>query len=266
MTLTPILKTFRVIEAVSINTIKEAVRSKVFGSMFFFGVIMILSSIILGEMSLHNERRVAYDVTLFSSTIFAILISIYTSITLFYTEFERRTIYTILTKPLPKWQFLLGKYLGIEVLTLITLAFMFAISCLALKIQNIDIEASLLLAFFTLYLQTLIITAFAHLFSVIAAPLLAGLSAFILFLCGNLFSQLKIIQNMLNESQNPLEHLISLLRVLLPNLESLNLSKEIVYQTSIPSSYFMNATFYALTYTAIILIIAIFIFEARETH
>ena len=89
--------------AVSINTVREAVRSKVFGSLLFFSVMMILSSLVLGEMSLHNERRVAYDVTLFASTMFAVIMAVYSSITLFYTEIERRTIYTILSKPIPRW-------------------------------------------------------------------------------------------------------------------------------------------------------------------
>lgn len=260
----PLMRSARALSAVSLNTVKEAMRSKVFGSLLFFGVLMILSSIVLGEMSLHNEKRVAYDVTLFASTLFAVVISIYTSITLFYTEIERRTIYTILSKPIPRWQFLVGKYIGVQLLMGVVVVFMLAMSALVVKTQGAPLEINLLWAFLTLYLQLSITTAMAHLLATIAAPLLAGFATMALFIGGNLFSQLAVIKKLLAEKENPAEHLITLVEYILPNLEALNLSRELTYRLDVPASYIGQSILYTLTYAAIVMMLAIGVFSRKD--
>ena len=258
------LRSARAMSAVSINTVREAVRSKVFGSLLFFSVMMILSSLVLGEMSLHNERRVAYDVTLFASTMFAVIMAVYSSITLFYTEIERRTIYTILSKPIPRWQFLVGKYIGVQLLLSIVVLFMFFISAGSIKYQGLEVEFNLILAFYTLYLQLSITTALAHLLATIAAPLLAGFSTMGLFIGGNLFFQLEVIKKILEEKKNPAMHLITALEYTLPNLESLNLSHELTYKIEVSSTYLLQATSYAFTYSVIIMLLAIAVFSRKD--
>ena len=254
----------RAILAVSTNTVREAIRSKVFGSLLFFGVVMILSSLILGEMSLHNERRVIFDVMLFMSTLFAVIIAVYSSITLFYREIERRTIYTILSKPIPRWQFLVGKYIGVQALLLLVVVFMLGICVGVVALQGLSIESNLFYAFLTLYLQLGITTALAHLAATVASPLLAGFVTMGLFISGNLFSQLRVVKELLAENGNPLTALITVLEYILPNLESLNLSRELTYQIAIPTGYVAQATLYAVTYTAIIMLVAILSFERKE--
>ena len=254
----------RAMSAVSLNTVREAMRSKVFGSLLFFAVLMILSSIVLGEMSLHNEERVAHDVTLFASTLFAIVMAVYSSITLFYTEIERRTIYTILSKPIPRWQFLLGKYGGVQLLMLVVVVFMLILSAGVIVSQGGSLSPNLFYAFGTLYLQSLIVTALAHLIATIASPLLAGFSTMALFIGGNLFSQLDVIRRILIEQKNPLSFVITVIEYILPNLEALNLSRELTYQLAIPPSYLGQAVVYAVSYSAIVMVLAFLVFSRKD--
>ncbi len=254
----------RAIKAVSINTAREAIRSKVFSSLIFFAVLLILSSIVLGEMSLHNEMRLATDGTLFFSTMFAMVISVYSSITLFYTEIERRTIYTILSKPTPRWQFLLGKYLGVQILTLMVVLFLAILSAGVIFYQADTIPVQIVWAFGSLYLQLAITTALAHLFATVASPLLAGFVTVACFIAGNLFSQLRIIKAMLEDKENPLSSLITVIEHILPNLESLNLSRELTYQLAISGEYIMHAMLYSISYIGIILLIGMYTFSQKD--
>lgn len=254
----------RALRAVSINTAREAIRSKVFGSLMFFAVLLILSSFLLGEMSLHNERRLTKDTALFGSTLFATAISIYASITMFYTEVERRTIYTILSKPIPRWLFLVGKWLGVQGLMIVVVGFMFGVSAVSLIIQGDFVTTPLIAAFVTLYLQQMILTALAHMFATFAAPLLSGFATAAIFISGNLFSQLDTIQKLLAERENPLQHVISAVQVVLPNLESLNLSYELAYNLPIPASYMLEAPVYAISYSGMVLLIAIASFSRLD--
>ena len=254
----------RAIRAVSINTAREAIRSKVFSSLVFFAVLLVLSSIVLGEMSLHNEMRLATDGTLFFSTMFAMVIAVYSSITLFYTEIERRTIYTILSKPTPRWQFLLGKYLGVQILTIAVVLFLAVLSAGVIFYQAGTLPTQIPWAFGSLYLQLAITTALAHLFATIASPLLAGFVTVACFIAGNLFSQLQVIRAMLDDRENPASHLITVIEYILPNLEALNLSRELTYQLAIPMSYVANALLYTLSYVGIILLLGMFAFSRRD--
>ena len=254
----------RALTAVSFNTVREAMRSKVFGSLLFFAIIMIPSSMVLGEMSLHNEKRVAYDVTLFASTLFAVIISVYSSITLFYTELERRTIYTILSKPIPRWQFLVGKYLGVQMLMFVVVVFMLLLSIGVLKWQGLIIDQNLFFAFGTLYLQLTITTALAHTLATVAAPLLAGFATMALFVGGNLFSQLAVIKKLMMEKENPAAPLITVIEYVLPNLEALNLSRELTYQLHVPADYLLQALAYSTTYAAIVMMLGVVVFARKD--
>lgn len=254
----------RAIRAVSLNTAREAIRSKVFSSLIFFAVLLILSSIVLGEMSLHNEARLATDGTLFFSTIFAMVIAVYSSITLFYTEIERRTIYTILSKPIPRWQFLFGKYLGVQILTLLVVGCLALLSAGVVFYQTGDMPVQLVWAFGSLYLQLSITTAIAHLLATFTSPLLAGFVTVAFFIAGNLFSQLRIIKAMLTEKGNPLSHAITLIEYTLPNLEALNLSREFTYQLAVPTSYILQSVLYTVSYVGIVLLLAMWSFSRKD--
>lgn len=263
-TTSPLISSLRAIKAVSLNTAREAIRSKVFSSLVFFAVLLIGSSIVLGEMSLHNEMRLATDGTLFFSTLFAMVIAVYSSITLFYTEIERRTIYTILSKPTPRWQFLLGKYIGVQLLTLVVVVAMGALSAAVIAYQGGSVPTQLGWAFLGLYLQLAIVTALAHLLATIASPLLAGFATVALFIGGNLFSQLDTIKKMLEDKDNPLSHLITVVEYVLPNLEALNLSRELTYQLTVPMSYVWQALLYTVSYVVLVMLLGMFTFSRRD--
>lgn len=263
----PAVSGARAILAVSINTFREAIRNKVFGSLMFFAALMILSSLILAQMSLHHEVRLATNVTIFASTIFAMVISVYSSVTLFHTELERRTIYTILSKPIRRWQFLLGKYFGVLALVLLVLVVMGVITAIALAAQGGGFSWIFFQGFVTLFLQMVIVTALAHGFATFSSPLLAGFATVAIFIGGNLFSQLALVKQLLLEQQSPtLAAIVSVLEIILPNLESLNLSEEITYNLAIPSSYMMSATWYTVSYAAIILVLGMGIFSKRDLN
>ena len=254
----------RATSAVALNTAREAIRSKVFSSLAFFAALLVLSSVVLGEMSLHNEARLATDGTLFFSTLFAMAIAVYSSITLFYTEIERRTIYTIISKPIPRWQFLLGKYLGVQILTISVVVALALLSAGVIAYQTGGVPEQLGWAFLSLYLQLCITTALAHLFAAIASPLLAGFVTVACFIAGNLFSQLSLIKTILEKDDSPLSYAIVLVEYVLPNLEALNLSRELTYQLAISPAYVAQAVLYTLSYAGVVMLLAIGAFSRRD--
>lgn len=113
--------------AITINTFREAVRDKVLYGVLAFAIAILLFTLALAELSLHQQRRVVLDVGLASISFFSVVIAIFLGSSLLYKEIERKTLYVILPKPIRRHELLLGKYFGIVVTAAVFIAIMGAI-------------------------------------------------------------------------------------------------------------------------------------------
>lgn len=250
--------------SIAVNTFREAVRSKVLGALLLFVVLSSIASSLLGQMSLHEEVRVTTDGTLFASTMFSMAIAVYAMVTLLHTEMERRTIYTILTKPIARWQFLVGKYFGVGLLLAVVVTVLFLFAAVLVTLQGGEVTIQLAYAYMTVFMQGLLVTALTLLFASFSSPLTSGLFTVSLFITGNLLSQLEAARSTLREVAAFMTTLVDVLLVVLPNFESLNLSWFVTHQEQIPVSYMLAAGWYTVSYVALLLIGAIFIFGRKD--
>ncbi len=123
------------IYAIGLNTYREAVRDRV-----LLGVLVLASGVLaftlaLAELSLDQQMRVVTDLGLASISVFAVVVAIFLGSSLLYKEIERKTLYVILPKPLARYEFLLGKYLGIVATCGVFIATMGAIQLMVTAIQ-----------------------------------------------------------------------------------------------------------------------------------
>ncbi len=254
------------ITAVALNTLREAVRNKVFGTLAAFSIALSASSVVLGEMSLHQEIRLTQSLTLFAASLFSVIITVYSSVTLLHTELERRTIYTLLTKPVRRWEFLVGKVIGVQLLMTGVLALLCLLTAGVLAYQGSALTPQLAAAYFTLWLQLCIINVLAHALSCVASPLLSGFTTLGVFLAGRLHGELESIKRLLEEQENPVSLVVDLIRPMLPNLAALNLEREALYGLAVPTSYLVSATVYALSYALIVLLFGIAAFSRKDLN
>lgn len=131
--------------AITINTFREAVRDKILYGVLGLGCTVLLLTLALAELSLNQEQRVVLDVGLASISFFSVVIAVFLGSSLLYKEMERKTLYVILPKPIHRWQFLLGKYLGIVVTALVFISVMGGIQLFVAAIQG-GADALLLVA------------------------------------------------------------------------------------------------------------------------
>src|SRR5262249_29518074 len=101
------------IAAIAFNTFREAVRDRVLYNLIVFAVLIAGSALLFGQISVEIERIVVINLGLTAISIFGIVISIFIGISLVWKEIERKTLYTVLAHPVRRWEFLLGKYLGL---------------------------------------------------------------------------------------------------------------------------------------------------------
>jgi ABC-type transport system involved in multi-copper enzyme maturation permease subunit len=122
--------------AIAVNTFREAVRDRVLYAVLAFAVAVLLFSLALGELSLHQEQRVVLDIGLASISLFSVVIAVFLGSSLLYKELERKTLYVILPRPIRRWEFLVGKYAGVVLTALVFLGLMGAIQLWVAAVQR----------------------------------------------------------------------------------------------------------------------------------
>ena len=258
-------QTYRPVLAIALNSFAEAFRNKVFGSIVLFPLFAGFLSYVLGQMSLHQELRTTIDLTLVGSMVVAVLVTVYASITLFGAEFEKRTIYTILSKPIARWQFLLGKLIGVAALMAVIVGALLLISFAFCAPLGAEFTGAFAAAYFCLWLQIAILSAIALFFSCFASPLLAGIVSSGIFIAGNLISQLEAVKTLLkSRGIEGLIVVVDVVKAILPNLEALNLSEQLTYDVPIHSAYVLSATWYAFSYVAVVFLACVLVFSFRD--
>ena len=255
----------RRIAAIAHNAFREAVRDRVLYNLVLFVLILIAGAIFLGELSGGQEKKVIIDLGLSAMLLFGAFISIFVGVGLVYKEIERRTIYAIFSKPIGRGEFLLGKYLGLCLTLLVNIVVMGVGVSLALIYVSrgwnplvIRIWPAILL----IYVELMILTSVALLFSSFSSPALSALLTFFVFIIGHFSGDLK---NLAATSKViTTRALFAALYYLLPNLSNFSQITPAAYG-EIPSSGFVLASLlYAAVYITVLLSAATLVFRRRN--
>ncbi len=99
--------------AVALNTYREAVRARILLGLFALSMATSAGSLVVASLSLHNEPRVVADLAAASASLYGVLVAIVLGSSSLYRELEHKTIFPILSRPIRRWEYLVGKYLGI---------------------------------------------------------------------------------------------------------------------------------------------------------
>ncbi len=250
------------IRAIAANTFREAIRDRILYLLLFFAAASIIFSRILALLTVGDRVKIIKDVGLASLSLFGALMAILMGTGLVYKEIEKKTIYSILSKPIHRYQFLLGKYFGLVLTLFVMLALMSVIFLALVFFHTFSVEWPLLIAIFYIFVEVCLITAVAILFSCFSTPILSSIFSLSFYLIGHLSWGLeKTIQKI----QPGLGKVLAqVLYTFLPDLENFNLKTEVVHSLSIPTSIHLYSILYGFFYSAFLLGLAIWIFRKRD--
>jgi ABC-type transport system involved in multi-copper enzyme maturation permease subunit len=246
------------------NTFREAVRDRVLYNLIAFALLLSGAAILVGQISIDIERLVVVDLGLTAVSLFGIVIAIFIGIGLVSKEIEKRTLYTVLSRPVRRWEFIVGKFFGLAG-TLVVNTFFMAIGVfgallyVAHKFSAAD--ASILIALYFIILEFLIVCALALLFSSFSTPLLSAVFAFCLFVIGSFADDLRGFAAM---SHGFTRWIATAAAYLVPNFSALNVISAVAHEQPVSAQLVLQNTFYALFYTAMALCGAVLIFERRN--
>lgn len=261
-----ILLMIRQIAAFTRNTLLETLRNKLLYALLFFGVAVIGATSAFGALSLHQDERVFNNLVLFANVLFLAALAIYQGVGSIQREIETRTIYTVLSKPVMRGTFLVGKFTASLTMITLCLGILFAMTLAMAAFLDYAITPQLFAAYYGLFLQLAIITAAAIFFSSFSTTLLSALFTFSVFLVGNLTPQLREAAAAFAKTGNPTRHIVDAVLWIIPDLEKLNLSFELTHKLTIPTSYLLTATGYTAVYVAFLLGGAYIVFRNRDFY
>ena len=318
---------------IALNTFREAVRNRILYFILFFALILMLASGVVKELSIAAHDRIVTNLGLSCISFFGLMTAVFVGISLVYNELEKKTIYTIVSKPVHRFQFLLGKFFGllltIYVIVGIMTVFFFAVfnyqaqtsdqasenvlysppdaqgtrhlvehpglaktaflakamgKSVAQSAGNVlgfpsgAVSQNMLIAVAMICLELMIITAVAVLFSSFSTPSLSAMFTVMVFAAGRLNEDIlrfanRVVVDALKErgaatfAALPLAVKIKVwfaqfFALIVPNLDSLNVSSSVVYSDQI--SVWRYSVLYAFCYTGMVLMLAILIFRKRN--
>jgi ABC-type transport system involved in multi-copper enzyme maturation permease subunit len=253
------------IASIALNTFREAVRDRVLYNLVLFVLLLIGGAIFLGELSGGQERKVITDLGLSAMLLFGVFISIFVGVSLVYKEIERRTVYALFAKPIGRGEFLVGKYLGLCLTLLVNIIIMGAGVSLALTYVSRGWEPLALQIWPTvllIYVQLMIITAIALLFSAFSSPALSALLTFFIFIAGHFSGDLKVLAA--SSKSVSMRWLFSILYYLLPNLSNYSFITSAAHGRVPGFRQTLVVVVYGCVYISLMLAIATLIFSRRN--
>jgi ABC-type transport system involved in multi-copper enzyme maturation permease subunit len=252
-----------VVPAIAKNAFREAVRDRILYNLIVFVLLITVSAIFLGELTAGQEARVIVNLGLSATLIFGSFISIFVGVSLVWKEIEKRTVYAVLSKPVGRGQFILGKYLGLCATLAANLAVMALGVTLALVyVGGTRLVGGLWATVFLIYMELTILTGVAILFSSFSTPALSALLTFFVFVIGHFSASLLEVA----ESVGALSTVwvFRAIYYILPNLSHFSFATEAANGYIPPAIMIGSAIFYAVVYDAILIAAAILIFNRRN--
>lgn len=247
--------------SIALNTFRENLRDKLLYNLLIFALLMIGSSLLLMRLTLGEFHRLLLDIGLGSVNIFSVLIAIFVGIGLVSKEIDKKTIYTIVSKPVARFEFLLGKFFGLTITLLVNMIIMTAGLLAVLMAQSVPIEAVLFKAIGLILLECMVVTAVALLCSTFTSATLSAIFTLAIYVIGHLTADLKTFgQKMDGLGRSVLEGMY----YLLPNLERFNLKGNVTHHIDVPLNELVLIVAYGMAYAAFLLLLASVIFQRRD--
>lgn len=259
---------------IAMASFRETVRDKILYTLLFFVLLLLAFAKLLGEWSVFDREKVVANFSLGVMSLGGLAIAIFIGIGLIQKEIQRKTILTLLSKPIHRWQFLVGKYLGLLLVLVINIVVMTIALFLVLHFSGSAVNARLLLVSYETFWEMAVITAVALVFSSFSTPVASALLTFGVFLASHLSGGILLYLETMKKASGKIpgaapvspvmEYAAKTARFILPDLEVFNIRAAIVHGMPLPENYLLWSTLHGLGWTVFLLTISSIWFSRRD--
>jgi ABC-type transport system involved in multi-copper enzyme maturation permease subunit len=265
----------RVTAAIAISVFRESVRDKVLYNLVLFALLLMASSYLIGQLTAGQDVKIIKDLGLSATSLFGLFIAVFIGIGLVSKEVERRSIYSLMAKPITRSQLVIGKYCGLT----LTLAVNVAVMALALYAvlaymswklgpearilwETPPLDPAMLKAVVLIFVELMLVTALALFFSTFSSPMLSAALTFGLYVAGHFSGDLRNFQQVVDSPAAA--RFARGLYWVLPNLAQFDVKNDVVHGLHVPIGYMAMAGAYAAAYIGMLLTISVLVFSRRD--
>lgn len=227
---------------IAVYTWREGIRKKTLVGFLILSLLVIFGSSFLGtfldatytgDAEVDMDLKLVKDISVTTISIFGILITIFISASVVPNEVENKVIYTVLSKPLRRLQYLFGKFLGVQLIIIVNLLLMGGLFFIALYLRQNVLPTLLLWSILLTYFEFLIVSAFTFAISCTStSSVLPTIGGFFIYLTGNLTEYLNDVSLRSQQSGEFIDSLVGYiaqgLYITLPNLQNFSLKTQIL--------------------------------------
>ena len=261
--------------AIAVNVFRESVRDKVLYNLVLFAILLIGASLLIGELTAGQDVKIIKDLGLSATSVFGLFIAVFIGIGLVSKEVERRSIYSLLAKPIDRSQLVVGKYIGLALTLIVNIGVMAIAQYVVLAYMGWrapaavakawdapPLDPKLLVAIGLILVELMLVTAIAIFFSTFSTPILSAALTFGLFVVGHFSADLRNFQDAVESPAAG--RVAAVLYWVLPNLAQFDVKAQVVHGQPVPAGYVVLAIAYAAAYIGLLLTISVIVFSRRD--
>lgn len=247
---------------IALNTFRENLRDRILYNLLLFAVLLMGASLLLADLSIMEHYKIMTDMGLAAINLVGVIIAIFVGIGLVSKEIERRTIYTIIARPISRAQFIVGKYFGLVTTLTVNVVVMLAVYLVTLWAFHAPIHWALVQAVQLIVVELMLVTAVALFFSTFSSATLSAILTIGVYIIGHLTTDLRgIVQNSRSDA---IKAAVNAVYYLCPNLDILNMKGQAAMGIAMSLSFQALATAYGLLYAGMLIVGACLIFQRRD--
>jgi Cu-processing system permease protein len=252
----------KTIAAVALNTFRESARERLLAVAVLFGVILMGSSVFLSPLAVGAKQKIVMDVGLAAISIIGVLVAIFLGGALVHKEVDRKAIYLVLTRPVSRPAYLVGKLAGVVAAVSLIFIAMTGIMTGAIVLGAGALRPAVFASVYLSLLETVVISSLVMFFSTFTTPMLSAFFTLCMFAAGSLSGDLKVFASKFGGAG--MKSVTTLFYYILPNLKVFNLRHEAVHGLPFKAADILLATLYAAVYSAVVIYFSCLVFRRRE--
>lgn len=243
-------------------TFKEIWKSKILLNVFFVGIGLMVVTYVATEFTYGVPERVALDFGLGMLSLSSLAISLFLGVGLLSREIESRTVYMVISRPVPRYSFILGKILGLMGIQFVNVAILATMTMTATKLLGGEISGLILWSIGFIFLESLMLLLVVVLLSLLANNILSVLFSLVLLLLGHMIRETQQISFL--KDNIVVVKILEIYHFILPAFYKLNLKDFVLYKNELETSYLVGNLFYGILYSTFLLILVVLMFNRKN--
>ena len=243
-------------------TLLELIKSKIMANAVIIGAVICVGSYIGSEFTYGVPQRVSLDIGMGLLSLSLVGISIFLGANLIAKELENRTVYMVLSRPVSRQHFLMGKMLGLVSILFLNTLILGSITVIAYLFLGGELSSLIWWNILYSFLESMVTLLIVVLLSLISNMVITVLGSIFIYISAYSLETVKELSFL--KSNIVLKTIADVFSYILPNFHKLNIKPFLIYQNELQLSFLINTLAYTVSYGLFLIFLISIIFKNKN--